>query len=186
MPEYQSVLTTYVPKTVNRSDGSGTFTLHNFLDLNGMELTARADVANIARGLLNQPVLLVTREEVKGRFTNRYLDFVGPAQTQQAYTNGASQAQAAQQTYQQQPPQQPIPPPTPTPPPQPQGPSEKDIQIMRQTAGKVAAEISKTSGEFWSNCLDLVEFFKTGMIPQPRQEGRYDDPPPYDDSSIPF
>jgi hypothetical protein len=202
MPEYQTVLTEYRPKTVNKKDGSGSFIIHNFIDIQGRELTARQDVANIARGMLNQPLHVVTREEQKGNFLNVYLDFVGPAQGQQPVQNGGqqaiTQAQAAQlqaqgpyyvqQPVQQQP--QPIPPPTA--PPQ-QVLSEKDRQIHRQVAAKVAAKISTTSNEFWRNAVDLAMYFDTGMLPTnpvqpnyPQQTQSYDSPPPHGDDSLPF
>jgi hypothetical protein len=85
---------------------------------------------------------------------------------------------------------------------QPQGPTEKDRAIHRQVAAKVAAQISNSAGEFWSNAVDLARYFDTGSTPQaggnptspPTDQAQFamagsgydNSPPPHGDDGIPF
>lgn len=179
MSEYITTLTQYVPKTIDRNDGSGSFTIHKFIDPSGNELVARSDLANQVRNLLNVPLKVVVRTEQKGRWTNYYLDHAEPADGVQA-------------------PPRPQPPPAPQPPGSPPGvqagppragPSEKDREIHRQTAAKVAAVISTTSNEFWANCAALSHYFDTGEPPfdppevnKPGDQDRYE----HTDTDLPF
>lgn len=61
-------------------------------------------------------------------------------------------------------------------PPQPQlqdvsvYPTKKDSAIARQTAAKVAAEISTSPTEFWANCVDLARYFDSGTLPMNAQQ----------------
>lgn len=176
MPEYVTTLTSYNPQQINRDDGSN-FTLHKFHDVAGTEMVARADVANIARGFINVPALVTVRTEQKGRWINHYLDHIRAADGAQP----AIQAQQAQQTYQQQAGPEPSTTAGPAvyPTTQTTGTSatewhqeltEKDKQIHRQVAAKVAAGISSTSNEFWRNCADLAHYFDTGRFPEPPQD----------------
>lgn len=176
-----TTIVSYEPRVITRQDGSS-FTLHKFKDVNGTELVARSDVANLTRGYLNQPVKVTVRSEQKGQYMNHYLDHVAPSGQQQYVQEMQQPAYVpAQQAQQAQ--TRPIPPPTPPPPPQQQLPHEldaaKDAAIHRQTAAKVAAALSTTANEFWRNVVDLAFYFDTGQVPSTPQP---DDP----DDGIPF
>lgn len=171
MSEYVTTIVEYIPKPISREDGSS-FTIHKFKDVNGTELVARADVANLVRGMLNQPLRVTVRSEQKGQWLNHYLDHAEPAQNgSQGLTGAVSQAQAAQAVASGQAEWHEVPHVV---------LSEKDKQIHRQVAAKVAAKLSTTSNEFWTNVTDLAFYFDTGQIPaNPAEQG-------YPEEDVPF
>jgi len=180
--EYVTTITEYRPKPITKQDGSS-FTIHNFIDDRGITLTARADVANFVKGALNRPLRVTVRDEQKGDFLNHYLDHA------ELVTNGTSspveaaqQAQAAQTQQQPQPAAQTQP--QPQVPAGPDMPLPKDRAIHRQTAAKVAAQLSTTTFEFWTNVQDLSRYFDTGLIPSRPEIGNPAGATPDDD--IPF
>lgn len=174
-----TVLTKAEPRIVNKRDGSGSFTLYELFDHEGTAWVVRDDIYNQARQWLGQTVDMVVRVEQKGNFTNRYADIVTPNLTGQVpASNAVMQAmQAAQQANRVQPS---VPNPMITQPqvpntvggmgqPQLQDisvfPTRKDSSINRQTAAKVAAQISSSPAEFWGNCQDLARYFDSGQVP---------------------
>jgi hypothetical protein len=190
----ETILTSIVavsPRTVQRQDGTS-FTIHEVIDQTGRKWVARRDVANMAQSYVGHMVEMITRTEQKaGRngqtFTNHYVDHIAPANAMTAIQQ-AHQAQAAYAPQTMAPTPSPTPTPPPTPPPPPQGPpevhTERDRSIYRQTAGKVAAEISKTPSEMWENIVLLARYFETGQVPPNAQGGgsndQYEDDIPFD------
>lgn len=179
--QFFTTLVSYGPRVVNRRDGSGSFTIHEFKDAQGQTLQARQDIVPLATSLIGQQVEVIVREEQKGNFLNRYLDFVAPANGNGAPTH----AYVAQQTYAPQTasPQAPAP-------NQPVSENERQNMITRQTAAKVSAVISKTPSEFWQNCEDLSRYFQTGYTPNAVRTAEtltgQTLPPPHTDEDIPF
>lgn len=188
------------PRTITPRDGRPSFTIWEVFDDQGGTWRVREDLYNQAQHWFGQRVMATTRTEQRGNFTNYYIDQMQPmgqgpvqqaqqAQPQQGYT-GQPQPQAAPQ-------------------PQMMAVSEwerqKQHSIHRQTAGKVAAVISKTADEFWGNVQAIFIYFETGQVPaasfaqQPDTNNRpnqaayqpYDPGPQpgqdqFDDSDIPF
>lgn len=169
------------PVTKARRDQS-TYVLNEVV-IDGQTYVARKDVCVLAQSMLGQQVSAVVRSEVKGNYTNFYLDFIelagGGSQPGQGQYTPAAQAQQAQQQGQPLPaPQQQVQPqqlapatftPAPGPDPSPGARSAaeeaKQLSIHRQTAGKVAGLISSNPIDFWQNVQQLVVFFDTGQVP---------------------
>lgn len=125
------------PRQVNGRNG--TFTLME-VDLNGQKYVAKKEVADLAARMIGQPVEAVTRVEQRGQYTNYYVDDLRPA----GYGGTATVAQ----------------------PPASVSPSDRDRQIWRQTATKVAATLSEGgAGGFWENVDMLLRFYETGVHP---------------------
>jgi hypothetical protein len=145
------------PRIVSTRDGRQ-FTLYELFAADGTTWVAKADVFNIAQTMVGQQVEIVGRVEQKGNFTNYYADLVQLAGAPQATHMQAMQAvqQAQQSAVAAGRVQQALPGSYPT---------EKDHSITRQTAGKVAAQISSTPQEFWQNVQDLARYFDTGQVP---------------------
>jgi hypothetical protein len=164
MPEVRTfTLMSAQPRLVTPRDPSkNAFTLYEIFDNQGGKWVVRQDVYNHALPLIGQLVTAVCRVEQNGQYTNFFIDSVDPAgggptyvPAQQAQTAQAQYAPTPQQT--QQIPVQPM---------MAQTERERQQSIHRQTAGKVAAGISSTADEFWSNVQAIFHWFETGQIPQ--------------------
>lgn len=155
---YDTTIESVYSKVVNRKSDGRAITIFEITDSNGTKwTTSRKDLAGEANRLLNQRATVQGREEQKGEFLNHYLEDVRAA-------NGSPPAPPQAPPHVQQN----------SPPPQiPQAPpvgswtaTEKDFNIMRQTAAKVSAHLSHTPAEFWSNVDDLVDYFAYGTKPE--------------------
>jgi len=174
------------PRVVTRRSDGVQITLWEVTDGSGVVWVARKDVANIARQLIGHPVTMIARTQHKGEYVNRYLDAVElnggsqPVGPPPIATQAVQTAMAAQQTL-------------PTQPTQP-GLSEKDRQIHRQTAAKVAAVLQAPGDgmlDFWANARALANYFDTGFVPlfmeqDSRPQGETPPKMDWDDPEIPF
>jgi len=140
---------------IERRDGSGSFPLYEvWIDGQG-PFVARKDVFNIAQMMENTQVDAITRDEERNGYLNHYLDFVSSAgQTTMQQPNPAVQAQQAQPQTAQEALSEPT-----------AAEERKNLSIHRQTATKVAAQISKTQQEFWFNVEELLRFYQSGVKP---------------------
>src|SRR5262245_53894818 len=153
-----TVLTNAAPRTIVPRNGSNPFTVFEVFDHENTAWRVKEDVYNVARYLIGQTVAMVVRTEQNGQWTNRFADIVEavggpplsipqPAPQQTAPAQALHQAQQAQmaagRTVTASSGQQPAPIYT--------FPTSKDRSITRQTAGKVAAQISQNPEEFWVN-----------------------------------
>lgn len=190
-----TTLTKAAPRLVTPKSGANPFTLYELYDHEGTAWVVKNDVYNLAQGWIGQPVDMVVRVEQNGNFTNRYADLVQPAQAgaQVPATNAVQQAFQAAQAAQRVQATMPQTPNTPKIQDVNVFPTRKDSSIHRQTAAKVAAEISTSPAEFWSNVIDLAKYFDTGVIPTSLSQdyamtgaGYDNSPPPHSDSDVPF
>lgn len=155
--QIQTVLVGAAPRQVTPRNGNP-FILYELFAADGTTWVTRQDVFNVAQGMVGQMVEIVGRVEQKGNFTNHYADIVQlagqtlaqPVQAQNPALQ-AQQAAVAQGRVVHQPKWQ---------------PTENDRTIYRQTAGKVAAELSTTADEFWANVVEIARYFETGATPQ--------------------
>ena len=164
-----------VEDTLTRTANSarGPFQIYEVL-MGGTPYRARKPVFDLAQTLRGQQVYADTRVEQKGEWTNYFVDSLTLPQPGPYQGQPQNSYQPAQQGYQPQPAPQPTSPPNPT---------EKDRQIWRQTATKVAAfmrDQGETQQDWWMNVERLVWFYETGQHPF---SGGSDGPP---DDSIPF
>ena len=184
-----TVLTNAAPRIVNKRDGSGSFTLYELFDHEGTAWVVKADVYNNVLHLIGQTVNMVVRVEQNGQWTNRFADIVIPAQAgaQVPASNAAEMAMAAAQAAQRVQPTMPQMPNTAQIQDVSVFPTRKDASINRQTAAKVAAQISGDNpSAFWANCVDLARYFDTGQVPgNPTQEYAQASGG-YQDEGIPF
>jgi len=170
MPEQRFfVITGMAPRSVQPRDGRPAFTIWEVFDDQGNKWQVRENLYNQALNWFGQRVVAVTRQEQRGNFTNLFADSMelAGAQPEQAY-RPVQEAQAAQPQAQ---PQVHYPPPSPW-------ELQKQKSIHRQTAAKVAAELSQTADEFWSNAYLIYQWFETdrfpteaevALVPQPSQ-----------------
>lgn len=205
-------------RKVNRKKDGAEITIYEIMTSDNTKwTTSRRDLAGEANRLIGQPVLIEGRTEVNGIYENYYLEDVRP---NDGTSFDASDSFPIPGTIQQQmtppahlapptPPPAPIPVAPPPPPPIPAaGPAERDWQIWRQCATKVAVHLSQTPAEFWANVDDLIRYYAYGAKPQiqngtaPRQPEPFIttdmtaainadphldlDNPGFDDSDIPF
>ena len=161
MPEtvVDGIASAVTHKEVARKSDGRKFTLYNVETDQGTFTTTRRELAAEAHKLVNKQARFTVKTEQRGEFTNYYLEAVEPIES--AFPQQLPRSQ-------------------PQPQPRPQEPignleapvgtpdltqANKDLMIHRQTAAKVAAQVSRTPDEFWPNLLDLVHFFQTGETP---------------------
>lgn len=154
----------FIVSVDTRQVKSGTMTIWDVVTQDGTKwVTFNAGLGNKAIGLKGQMAdLQVTIEQ--GDFTNYYLQGIQPAKSGAAPPVGSEVVQAAQRAQEAS----------------QRGPEVsydqyKDLDkekeerrnqsIHRQTATKVAAELSESPSEFWQNVRDLCEFYKSGYVP---------------------
>lgn len=161
----QQLIQSAAPRVVNKRSG-GQITLYEVM-VNGQQYIARKPVFDQACALIGQQALVETRQEQNGNFTNLYLDAVQPLGF--PTMNGGPPPQVFHpDLFPQVPTQQPMA--APVAPPQPVSQvTDRDRQIWRQSACKVAAHVSKGPVEFWGNVTDLIRFFETGQQPSLQQ-----------------
>lgn len=102
--QVSTVLVSHDPQQKNTSRGPST--LHIFKDQQGNEYTTwKTEIANVAFGLLNQPVVVDFTEKQNGQYTNRVLDGVvganGAAPTAMAPAQAPKAPAAPAQLYNQ-------------------------------------------------------------------------------------
>ncbi len=160
--KFDSDVTARVVEVVSRSVKNGTMTIWDITTEDGTKWsTFKADMGQAALELKGQVAdLKVTIEKKDDGYTNYYLNNIrpNPASAQTPAGQMAAQAAHAQievpvvsfDQYKS-------------------GEEEKEKRrnqsIHRQTAAKVAAELSKDEDEFWTNVQHLVHFFGTGNVP---------------------
>jgi len=172
---YQTTVREVRSKNLTRKKDGKPFTLYEVTDHTGVAwTTGRRDLAEEANNLIGQPVEIQGHEETNAAgYKNYYLDDIraGGAGTNQALPSPDSPFGPPPGAPGFPPPQQPV--------QQPPAQAQQTIQpvdgqvtellkqtlIMRQTAGKVAAQISPSAVEFWSNCDALYTYFSTGQKP---------------------
>jgi len=156
-------------RTVNKRDGT-TFTMFDIY-VNEQERpfnTSKRDVAESAYSLRGQAAEMAFTVKQNGDFTNYWANSVLPT-TAQVAAQRAQEAQPLRDTLAT---------PRPAEPPL----SEKDRQVHRQAAAKVAATLhaeGEPADVFWENCLRLAAYFDSGVIPS---QGGYTE----DEDDIPF
>jgi hypothetical protein len=152
------------------------FTLYTVETDHGEFTTAKRDLEQKSQRMIGQEADYTIRTEQRGDFTNYYLEEVLPVGTPppspslfpqnmpkpQGQVNHPQVPEPSANTMVQQRQEQPI--------GNPAFPSDKDINIMRQTAGKVAGAISRTPEEFWDNIDAIVAYFIDGSKPPQYQE----------------
>lgn len=139
-------------------------TIYDVIDSTGTKWTAwEQPLAERAFAMKGQPAVWKVDVVQKNNFTNRTLKDI-----QSANGSGAPQTTTTP-TFPSQPALpasfQPSTASTAFAPPAPDTITFKDRLIFRQTACKVAAQISTSQDEFRSNVAELVEFFTTGEWP---------------------
>lgn len=140
------------------------FTLYTVETDRGDFTTAKRELAEQSHRLVGQPARFLVKTEQRGEFTNYYLETVEARTNGQSAIGSAAFPPAPAQTGTFD---QPMAPPAAPQAPVgvPAGPDSRDVFIFRQTAAKVAGQISKTPDEFWTNLDDLVHYFSTGLRP---------------------
>lgn len=146
-------------RTVNGRNGP--FEIHEVF-INGMPHVAKRDVWEQARAMQGQTVEMQTRTEQKGQYTNYYLDSFGNGGL--VGTAPPQPSQSAPVAYQPQPAQSELPAFS-GPQPSLSDPTQRDLQIWRQVALKVSAQLSNSPHEFWGNLADLMRYIEHGQIP---------------------
>lgn len=145
----QQIMAVETTQTRQANSSRGPFTIYE-VQLGGQMYRARKPVYDQAFTLRGQTVIVETHSEQKGEWTNLFLDSIQPAQQMPAVpaqTSGAVQTEFV-----------------------PDGvPTNRDLQIWRQTATKVAAHLQEpgeSEETFWSNVEKLVWFYETGRRPE--------------------
>lgn len=167
MPIFDTVVQSVTQRVVQKKSG-GTATIFDILDSEGRKWsTWRQPLANESNRLIGQAVELSGRIEQNGQYQNYLVDDI------RAATVSANRAaQAAQAAQHAQPQHQTVP-------TRQQngevvisqdGPDDRQWSIMRQTAGKVSAQISNDPSSFWANLDPLLTYFAYGLKP-PEFEG---------------
>lgn len=144
-------------QTLNRKSDNKPFTLYRVETDRGTFTTSRRDIAAAANSLLNKKCVFHVKSEQRGEFMNYYLEAVE-----------AKESSFPQDMPKPRPPQ-PQPQPRAARPEEPVGtpaaPTDKDVFIFRQTAAKVAGQISRTPEEFWENVDAITAYFIDGTKP---------------------
>jgi hypothetical protein len=167
--KYETVFTTVVDGTDRRMVKDGTLAIYDVFTQDGTQWsTFKAELYDRARRLQGQTADWKGVIEQKENFTNRTLIAIRPHQdgfeadgnagTQERPSQGrqaAERAQVAQVEYGDY-----------------KAVAEaqelrKQESIHRQTAGKVAAEISNDPAEFWDNVQSIKTYFDSGVVPLP-------------------
>lgn len=159
---FEATATEVTHKDLKRKSDGRSFVLYTVQTTQGEFTTAKRDLAQEAHSLIGRPAMFQVKTEQRGEFTNYYLESVSPL------SNGNNVGQVDQSGFGSPAPTQQGPAPAQQAPvgvPANEGPSGKDVFIFRQTAAKVAAQLSAGPTEFWSNIDDLVDYFKTGAKP---------------------
>lgn len=165
--KYETVFTTVVRGTDRRMVKDGTLAIYDVFTEDGTQWsTFKADLYNLARQLDGQLADWKGAIEQRDNFTNRTLlnirahptdgtTATPPSQGRQAAEQAQQAQQAKQIDYDQFKAAQ----------------SEQELRkqesIHRQTAGKVAAAVSRDAQEFWANIQDIKVYFDSGVVPLP-------------------
>lgn len=151
-------------REISRKADGRKFTLYTVETDRGDFTTTRRELAERAYRLTGQQVMFHVKTEQRGEYTNYYLEDIETPDM-----SGGGFGQQQQQAF--TPPQQQNgfdPQPASFPPPKPPDagtPTNKDVFIFRQTAAKVAGQISRTPEEFWSNVDAIAAYFIDGTKP---------------------
>jgi hypothetical protein len=145
-------------RTVTKRDGTS-FTIYDVSFSNDQVFgTTKRQLAERAFELIGVPAEVLFSVKQNGDFTNYYLNEISQASSRNALqaVQSAQEAQPESRTGSDIPRSS-------------QGLTEKDRQIHRQTAAKVAAVLHQatpgSATDFWENCRKLSEYFDTGDFP---------------------
>jgi hypothetical protein len=152
----EAVASTVTNKTLSRKSDGRQFVLYEVETDMGKFSTTKRDLAADAHRLVGKPGRFLVKTEQRGDFTNYYLE---------AVEEGTREATSSFPVQMPKPPEAQSTSAALSPPDMSGEPTQKDIFIFRQTAGKVAAQISETADEFWSNIEDIANYFITGEKP---------------------
>lgn len=153
--EVTSTITGVTKKLVTPKNGSPPFDLFEIEDGTGVKWTTKKkDLALTAHALVGRSVLITGDVKQNGNYTNYYLTAIKEATRDELIASATGTRTLENTTFLDPPTRAAV------------ADNEREEKIFRQVATKVAATMSDTSDDFWTNVRVLLDFYRTGNFPE--------------------
>lgn len=167
--EVVAVVKEVTRKNIQPKNGSDPFTLYEITAGDNIWTTKKQDIALTAHSLVGKTAMITGSVQQKGNYTNYFINSI---QETDAPVTGLDVFGDSTPTSSMN-----------------GASSDRDENIHRQVATKVAAQLADNPTDFWQNVDTLMQFYRTGI--HPYQEENYatvgtQEASPTGDDDIPF